>query len=283
MQLKPPLSFDDQLEKLLSRGMVVKDSLKALEFLRSHNYYHLNKYFHEFMDTTGNFRDGITFETIETIYENDAWLRNHLFSLIEPFELKIKTIIANHLSLKYGSDAFYRFDIYENVNAWQNTINTVLRDVKRDSSHPVVAWHMEHYNGLFPMWVLIEFFTLGSTSRFFGNLRNTDKNEIADNFNISGYLLASWLKSISLLRNFCAHNGQLFRRIYTSAPFLPSFFNWPSNENRSLFSISLILKRLSTREDWQLLVNGLIHRELIQPFLGDYGFPQDWRSYLNNQ
>lgn len=260
--------------------MVVNDPPKALDFLQSHNYYHLNKYFHEFMDPTGNFQHEITFEHIEFIFENDAWLRNNLFALIEPFELKIKTIVANHISLKYGSDVFYRYDIYQNVNDWQNTMSAVLREIKRDPDHPVVSWHMKHYDGFFPIWVIIEFFTFGSISRFFGNLSNTDKNEISSYFDISGYHLASWLKSISLLRNLSAHNGQLFRRLYTSAPSLPKFFNWPSSENRSLFAVLLILKRLSTPKDWQFFSTELDRRDGIRPFLGDYGFPKDWRTYL---
>ncbi len=280
MQLKPPLSFHDQLEKLLDRGMIVGDLNSAEEFLQSHNYYHLNKYFHEFMDSNENYSQGTTFEYIEFIYENDTWLRNQLFSLIEPFELKAKTIVANYLSLKYGSDVFYIYGIYQDINAWQNTMNIVLHEIKRDPTNPVVSWHLKQYDGMFPMWVLIEFFTLGSLSRFFGNLNNIDKNEIADVFNISGYFLKSWLKSISLLRNLCAHTGQLFRRTYTSPPTLPNFFGWPTNDNRQLFALALVLKRLSTKTNWQTFAYALDQRDINQPFLTDYGFPQNWRDYL---
>lgn len=280
MQLKPPLSFHDQLEKLLERGMIVSDLNSAEEFLQTHNYYHLNKYFHEFMDSNGNYIEGLTFEYITFIYENDAWFRNNLFSLIEPFELKVKTVVANYISLKYGSDVFYKYEIYRDINAWQNTMNIVLHEVKRDPTNPVVSWHLKQYDGMFPMWVLIEFFTLGSLSRFFGNLNNIDKNEIADVFNISGYFLKSWLKSISLLRNLCAHTGQLFRRTYTSPPTLPNFFSWPTNDNRHLFALALVLKRLSTTTNWQTFAYALGQRDKNRPFLLDYGFPQNWRDYL---
>jgi len=280
MQLKPPLSFHDQVEKLLSRGMIVSDLNSAEKFLQSHNYYHLNKYFHEFMDSNGNYSQETSFIQIKFIYENDAWLRNHLFYLIEPFELEVKTIVANHLSLKYGSDVFYKYEIYQDINDWQNTMNIVLREVKRDPTNPVVSWHMKKYDGMFRMWVLIEFFSLGSLSHFFGNLNNIDKNEIARFYDISGYYLSSWLQSISLLRNLCAHTRQLFRRNYTSPPSLPNFFNWTPNDNRHLFALSLVLKRLSTQTNWQIFANDLDQRDKNQPFLSDYGFPQNWRNYL---
>ena len=280
MQLKLPLSFHDQLEKLLTRGMIVSDIKSAEEFLQTHNYYHLNKYFHEFMDSDGNYIQGTTFEYIESIYENDAWLRNHLFYLIEPFELKVKTIVANYISLKYGSEVFYKYEIYQDINAWQSTMNIVLREVKRDTTNPVVLWHLKQYDGKFPMWVLIEFFTLGSFSHYFGNLNSKDKNEIANFYHVSGYLLKSWLNSISLLRNLCAHTGQLFRRIYTSPPYLPNFLGWPSKDNRHLFAIMLVLRRLSTLADWQSFADALDQRDTNAPFLIDYGFPQNWRDYL---
>jgi len=80
-----------------------------------------------------------------------------LFYLIEPFELKVKTIVANYISLKYGSEVFYKYEIYQDINAWQSTMNIVLREVKRDTTNPVVLWHLKQYDGKFPMWVLIEF------------------------------------------------------------------------------------------------------------------------------
>jgi len=61
--------------------MIVSDIKSAEEFLQTHNYYHLNKYFHEFMDSDGNYIQGTTFEYIESIYEMMRGLETICFIL----------------------------------------------------------------------------------------------------------------------------------------------------------------------------------------------------------
>lgn len=68
--LKPALSFQDQLEKLQAKGLIINNWPSALQSLSNTNYYRLSAYCLPFKrsDTTGNiteqFQDNVTFENV---------------------------------------------------------------------------------------------------------------------------------------------------------------------------------------------------------------------------
>lgn len=66
---KPALTFDQQLEKLISRGLKVLDRSKALKILEMISYYRLSAYFIPFQQQKDKFKDNITFEDVYSLYE----------------------------------------------------------------------------------------------------------------------------------------------------------------------------------------------------------------------
>ena len=126
MTLKPPLSFDDQLSRLEKRGLIINDYKTAKTFLSENNYYRINIYFHKLMDLTNHFLEGTKLDYVIGVYNNDRWLRSLIFNLLEPIEIKIKTNIAYYLGLKYGSDCFYKDDLFKD----QKTQKIILSNFK---------------------------------------------------------------------------------------------------------------------------------------------------------
>ena len=55
MDVKKPTTFEQQLDKLKSRGCIIEDEKKALTVLRRVNYYRLTAYFLPFTDNDGNY------------------------------------------------------------------------------------------------------------------------------------------------------------------------------------------------------------------------------------
>lgn len=51
--------------------------------------------------------------------------------------------------------------------------------------------------------------------------RGMDVGEVAGACGLNGPQLTSWLKSLNLVRNTCAHHGRLFNRVHTITPKLP--------------------------------------------------------------
>ena len=286
MQLKPPLSFSEQVKLLESRELIVEDKSIAEEFLSRHNYYLLNAYFHKFYDNQDFFVNGTSFNQIVQIFKNDAWLRHQIFSLIEPIEIHLRCHVSYLLATKYGADILYQYDKYENVKLWEENLNKVNREIFRNEKNPVIKHHIKNYNSTFPIWVAIEFFTIGTLSSFFSNLKQADRSKIAsDCYDIPDEYLKSWIHSLSVIRNICAHSGYLFRRTIPVAPKKFPEMNWglPKNSNK-LFVFLVIIKRMSHSEAWQQFLKKLIQRDQALSFLTaeDYGFPHDWQAILSN-
>ncbi|HAF61491.1 MAG TPA: hypothetical protein DCK95_04115 [Anaerolineaceae bacterium] len=281
--MKPALRIHDQIELLRSRGMTIDDENKAIAFLYSNNYYRLNIYFHKFMDVPDHYPGNVCFSQIIDVYKNDRWLRNKILSILEPIEINTRTKISHYLALNYGSDAFYHAEIFKDIRKYEEIFNNFSDEINWNSNDPVIIHHQRKYSGLFPIWVVIEFFSFNTLSKFYKNLLEKDKKIISkEMYGANDYLFGQWLHVLSVQRNICAHYGYLFRREYPIRPIMAKSFDWDSSQNNHLFAQLLVMRRLSDRRLWQNFIYLISDREKReQSFkLQDYGFPSDWRSYL---
>lgn len=283
MILKPALTITEQIDLLKARGMLIENNEKATEFLQGIHYYRLNVYFHRLMDLPDHFRPGTTFGEVMAIYANDSWMRNQIFSILEPIEIKMRAHISHYLGIVYGSDAFYQPGIYKNFAFCFDVRNRCLGEVLRNNQDPVVRHHLEKYAGKFPIWVIVEYLSFNLLSKYFSSLTEEDKKRIAIiSYSINESLLGRWMHSLSVLRNICAHYGYLYRRVFDVRPMMAKSFDWPAKKNGLLFAQFLVMRRLSDPLVWDRHINLLIERTQTDCYfsLRDYGFPDDWQGYL---
>ena len=281
--LKPPLSIQDQIALLRKRGMIIDNNARAAEFLASNQYYRLNIYFHKLMDSPNHFRYGSNFDTLMAIYANDSWLRNRILTLLEPIEIRMRAQISYYLGITYGSDAFYHIQLSKNEVFRQQIIDSFLKEIARNSGDPVIRHHNFIYGSRYPIWVVIEYLSFNALSKYYSNLREPDKKQIArQSYQMNDYFLGNWLHVLSVLRNVCAHYGYLYGREYTLRPKLLREFNWDPTKNNHLFAMCLVMRRLSPRTTWDNFINTVGEREKSNPSfqLIDYGFPENWGLYL---
>jgi abortive infection bacteriophage resistance protein len=93
-ELKPPTTFDQQIEILKSRGIVINDSSFARAILERLNYYRFSAYCLPFKKADECYEYGTTFEKVYKIYEFDRKLRNLIYYSIGPIEISFRTKIA---------------------------------------------------------------------------------------------------------------------------------------------------------------------------------------------
>jgi abortive infection bacteriophage resistance protein len=283
MSLKLALSIQEQIELLQNRGMTIDNEATANAFLSRNQYYRLNIYFHKLMDNPNHFQEGTHFSKVMAIYANDSWLRNKILTILEPIEIKTRTQISNYLGMIYGSDAFYQEGIYKDVKIWQAISDNFSNEAFRNRSDPVIKHHTKNYGGIFPIWVIVEYLSFNTLSKFYSNLQEKDKKIIAKNaYGINEHLLGQWLYVLSVLRNICAHYGYLYRREYPLRPIMAKSFGWDIAEDNRLFAICLVMRYLSDRILWQEFTQTLKKKENTTSMfqLKDYGFPLDWQTYL---
>jgi abortive infection bacteriophage resistance protein len=283
MLLKPALSVPDQIKLLQQRGLLFKNISYAESVLSQINYYRFNIYFHKHMVVNNQFMKDVYFDDIAQIYENDSWLRNKILRILEPIEISIKTHLANYLGMTYGSDCFSKIAIFQKPNFSQILMDLLQKEVLKQKNEAFVVHHNKKYGGKFPAWVIVELLSFNTISRIFSNLLPTDKRSIAQSsFSIKDFYLESWLHSLSVLRNICAHYGYIYNRSFSVPPaLLPDQKNF-SSRNDTLFTLFLVMKRLTAPEKWEIFIADILEhvRNTKNLDFRDYGFPYDWETYL---
>lgn len=282
VELKPALTIKQQIELLQSKGLIINNIEDASIFLRDNNYYRLNVYFHKLMNPQDHFIPGTKFSKIVEIYKNDNYLRRNIFSILEPIEIKLKTRIAYFLGSKYGSDAFYRKDIYKSAWMTDQILNIFWKDVSWNKDDPVINHHYTHSYGYFPIWVIVEFLTFNCISKYDSNLQSHDQKIIAlESFGINDYYLRNWIHSLSVMRNICAHYGYMYKREYKIPISFGNDSNKYPNYGNTLFGIFYCIRKLVSEDQWDHFYSNVINTVGKQALINDYNFPMDLSGLTN--
>lgn len=139
-----------------------------------------------------------------------------------------------------------------------------------------------------PVWKTLEVASFGTLSKLYCNMADTSvKKAVARSFGLPQYkYLESWIRSISVLRNYCAHHARVWNRRFPLMPSLPKTLplNWIDSERvltmkmYAQLSIALYLEQ-------SISVNSSVKDRLLALLvslpgarLKAMGFPEDWRK-----
>ena len=284
IQLKPPVTYEQQIKKLSSRGCKIVDTSFCTKVLSQINYYRLSAYFLPFKKNDGNYLPDTDFNSVYQIYEFDRNLRNLLFAAIEEVEIYLRTQLAYYHAHKYGALGYLdanNYNIRHKHDKFKKLIDT---EIENNRNTLFVKHHLKNYGGQFPIWVITELFTFGMLSYFYSDLPMPDQKQVARKlFGTIPKNITSWLRCCTDLRNICAHYGRLYYRIFPAAPAgLPSL---EATSNRRLFGAMLTLRALSPDADkWNNETCARL-KELITSYfpvinLNHIGFPIEWEVKL---
>ena len=219
---KPPLTYDQQVARLQSRGLVINNSNDAIKFLRQVNYYRFSAYCIPFQNPRDIFSPGTTFEKIVELYRLDEELRNSFLAMLSPVEIFLRTRIVYELSHGWGAFAHYDPANFRNDFKHSDWISSLEDEVKR-GKETFLEHYKTKYNGFpqLPLWIACEIMSLGSLSFLYYGLLPDPQRRICSVLEISQFVLASWLYHITYLRNTCAHHGRFWNRELAIRPFIP--------------------------------------------------------------
>ena len=100
---KNPLTFEQQADLLIQRGLIIEDKSFLIDRLSSINYYRLSAYLFPFRKAgSDDFKPGTKFNDIYHRYTFDRRFRCLIFDAVERFETALKTKLVNKFTLKYG-------------------------------------------------------------------------------------------------------------------------------------------------------------------------------------
>ncbi|WP_295363648.1 Abi family protein [uncultured Pseudoramibacter sp.] len=282
--LKTPKTFDEQVEILKTHGVIIHDDEQCKSFLSKVNYYRLSGYFLPF------FRDNavISFDIIRNVYNFDQEMRNLIFKSIEKIEIFIRTQIAYFFSHEYDAEGYLQRENFNEQFAFDKFEKRFRSCIRENRKSPVIKHHKKKYHSHFPLWTVIDYFSLGMLSYFYTGMKKPDKQYLAENmYHIDHKTLSGWMKSLADLRNRCAHYARLY---YWSFPSVPAVRRRDKeiHLNHKLFSQLYMLKELYPVPDqWNreffLPLYDLIDKYKTSIRLKDIGFPDNWISILNQE
>lgn len=280
--IKDPKSYKEQIKILKSRNIIIDDDDFATKILKKINYYRFSAYMLTYKNIDGNY-EKISIEEVYDLYIFDKRLRNLILPMLENIEIAFRTHISYFIAHKYGALGYKDSNNFWNDNYHKKMIDTFNYEIDR-SDEIFVTHHKSEYNGIFPIWVLIEVASFGTLSKMYNNLLNKDKNEIANiYYNAKGEYVRTWLHALSNIRNICAHYGRLYNRNLTITPKLFKADKNKGIRNDTVFANIYILGRLSRdKVEWNHFVTKL--SALVEKYevvnLKYLGFPKEWEAIL---
>ena len=288
---KDPLTISEQIKLLKSRNMVFRDEANAPHFLANISYYRFKGYWWEMQDDKVNhyFADGSYFEDALDLYNFDRRFRLIVFNAIERIEIALRTKMIYYLSLSRGPEWYLDSTLFPNKKYFSKFQSKLHEELDRSSEEFIVKHYEKHPNENPESWKALEVLTLGALSKLYHNINHQlpEKNAIAREFGLFNQkYLASWLITITLIRNIVAHHGRLWNRViinkydwpaHTPKPILDYVPN--NHQRRKIFPILSAILYLNN----YISPGHHIKTELLELFdefkyvpLYKMGFPEGW-------
>ena len=153
MELKRPTTFDEQIILLKQKGIVITNSNSCKNFLSKTNYYRLSGYYLPFI-----------------------FKQNEQCIIPIPFE---RIQLSYYHAHTYGSEGYMNSSSFNDKHNHSTYLKHIKACISENSNTFVVKHHIQNYYGHFPIWVIIDFFSIGMLSYFYRGMKNKDKSKIA--------------------------------------------------------------------------------------------------------
>lgn len=289
-----------QIGILKSRGITIKSKRNAKKLIRDINYYNLiNGYKEPFIQSTTpheKYISGTTLDEIYALYEFDRKLRLVTLEYILQIEKQIKSLISYCFSKEHGHKNYLKLENFDNNGLRKyglvcellgNLHKKIASNIDKDLS-------IEHYvsgKNYLPLWVLVNTISMGDISKFYSNMVQHDRNEVAKRvkWGLRENQLSSCLYFLSTIRNRCAHDERLYS--YLSYTYLcgnnySRYFRITTNTN-NFFSAMIAFKMLLSKKQYTDFHNQIetlfddlsnnLNTIPISKIRNMMGFPSNWR------
>lgn len=307
---KPPLTFQQQVDLLKSRGMLITDIDRTIRHLSNISYYRLSAYMYPYKKRYGDivydqFIDGTTWNKVYDLYLFDRKLRQLIFDAIERIEVAVRCKLIYHLSHKYGSHWQDRQEIFKEakertlkdgtklkVDIFAEIQKHIKEQMNSKKPEDFIAHYKEKYDKPVnpPSWMSIETLYFSQLSKICSNLKNRkDVTMISKDFALPPQTLCSWLHALNYVRNLCAHHTRLWNRTMDVVPEKLDFskqLTWISNADtvkRSkvyyfLCMLNYLLQSVNPTSSICSRLRNLLGEYSQVISLSSMGFPDDWKE-----
>lgn len=289
--------------------MLINNEPRASAYLERIGYYRLSGYWRPLqlqsaaVATGDAFKPNVEFNQVIGLYVFDKKLRLLMLDGIERIEVALRCDIAlllGKLSPIAHREKRYlhpRFAVQiappktvPDHHDWLAKLDKVARRPGEDITKHFNATYRPHL----PLWMAIELWDFGMLSVFLSGMRHPDQGLISQLYALPrAELLTSWVRSINLVRNICAHHGRLWNRPIVDQPKPPQLGEAPSLDHlshdfhaqRRLYAVAAciryLLRRINPSTTWGARLAELMETFPSAPGIStlQMGFPSDWQNH----
>jgi len=302
---KPAFSIDEQIALLKRRGLQIPSEEEARQFLRFVSYYRLSAYTYYYEEKNADktrshrFYAGKSFKDITDLYVFDSKLRRLFWEAIERVEIAFRTSLTYHLSLKHGahwytdkglflpstSFPYFNHDDFIDNLKFESGFGKHEKHNKRLGGEVFINHYYTNYHTpeLPPCWMATEIIPLGRLSRLYSSLAKlADQKLVARDFGLDRSLFTSWMRSLSYMRNLCAHYCRIWNRTFNvNQPAEPKNLRIVLNPQDRVYSFvvicAILLKRINPETKWTERVLDLLKEYPTIP-RDSMGFRDGWEK-----
>lgn len=289
---KPPLTYQEQLDKLIERGLTVEYPDKALHLLENLSYYRLSGYLYPMLaepKDSHKFKKDSTFENAFKIYCFDRELKQLLAGEIEKIEVSFRAKITYVLSHKY--DAFwYTYErLFKSLDTHRKSLDSTYSMVNESTEDFAIKFRKNYVNTYLPSWMALEIVTFTHLSKLYSNLVDSSaKTEIAKFYGVNTPILENWLMIITYTRNICAHHSRFWNRrlSYKLSKFKKEpIYDWVDmngvTKNSSYAYICIVkylIDRVNPKNTFKDKILGLFEKYSNIDIHKGMSFPEGWKE-----
>ncbi len=282
-------TIEEQMDILRSRGLKIEDEKVAAAFLLEHNYYRISGYSLT-LRKDDVFFEGVTFQNIIDIYQCDYEMRHILLKYIEIIEVQFKSVYAYEFTKRYGGQGYLDASHFTDADRHQSILTKGTEQIEMRLPHEAYLKHfINDLNQQPPLWAYVDLLTIANISKLYSISDSAVQQDVAAHFRLPPYVLGPLMKSMTIIRNLCAHGSRLFNRLFEQKPKLSKKelellrVNPDGTvDNAHLYGFILVMRRLLSKSaflDMQIDLRRLVYK---YPFvrMDYYGFRSDWQEVL---
>lgn len=222
-------SPDEQIAKLESQHLIIRNKEKSVKHLKTFGYSNLIKSYRDPYVVTENnkkvYRSGVTFDQITSLFLLDKNLRSAVFSSMLDLEEHVKACAADVIAKSFGTDPneYLQFKNYRDKkkSKQQFRLSSILNKMQnalQTDKNPI--HHYQESYGSVPPWILFNSMYFTTMVNFIDLLKKHEQEEIASMlYNTKNISLP--LDSVRKLmmdtlflcvdyRNISAHGGRIY-------------------------------------------------------------------------
>jgi abortive infection bacteriophage resistance protein len=223
--------------------------------------YRFSRYAQLLQNTTGK---EIAFDRVVNFYNWEGNLRFFLFKIISFIEISFRSAIIYEMFTITKDPFWYMEKPLFKDKLYGNNLREIEKSVKTVGDRDVLDFRRRFgQDAALPCWILAEFVSFGKWSRLLGSLKKRAQVRIiANRLGIMPENLVSWIRSLAILRNLCAHHSILWNRHIPNSPNGKAIEEQGWNRNllgsRLFVILAFLNKHIDKKKDFLFELNRII-------------------------